>query len=297
MTARSRTKRNMSQIRRRLAPWPSPTDRSREWTVRYALIAYVVMWVILLALGLPLALLGVHFGIGLGALLTETVFLATLIPLWRRGGLGVRDLGLRLVPGARATALALIALIVYGWISVLWRRALHPAPISSNFAGISHHGTAAIVLAGFAACVAAPVAEEVFFRGFLYRCLRNRFSIVPACLVVAVMFGLVHTQYPLAGKLAVASFSVITCLLYERTGSLLPGIAIHSLVDGSGFEHALTGNVSVVVSVYLLLAVVLLARPPLRGLGRLLTRRPVFRDYSAPEDDKADGLEPQTSSI
>jgi hypothetical protein len=37
----------------------------------------------------------------------------------------------------------------------------------------------------------------------------------------------------------------------------------------------------VVLSVYLLLAVILLVRPPLRGLGRLLTRRPVFRDYSA----------------
>lgn len=254
------------------------------------------MWAILLALGLPLRLLGVHFGVGLGALLAEAVFLATLIPLWRRGAVGVRDLGLRLVPGARATALALLALIAYGWISVFWRRALHPAPISSNFAGISHHGTAAIVLAGFAACVAAPVAEEVFFRGFLYRCLRNRFSIVPACLFVAVMFGLVHTQYPLAGKLAVASFSVITCLLYERTGSLLPGIAIHSVVDGSGFERALTGNVSVVISVYLLLAVILLARPPLRGLGRLLTRRPVFRDYSASGDDKAEGLQLQASS-
>jgi membrane protease YdiL (CAAX protease family) len=110
------------------------------------------------------------------------------------------------------------------------------------------------------------------------------------------MFGLVHTQYPLAGKLAVASFSVITCLLYERTGSLLPGIAIHSLVDGSGFERALTGNVSVVISVYLLLAVILLVRPPLRGLGRLLTRRPIFRDYAIPGNDKPEGLQLQASS-
>lgn len=153
----------MFQIRRRLAPWPLPTERSREWTVRYAFTAYVAIWVILLVVGLPLRLLGVHFGVGLGALLTEAVFLSTLIPLWRRGAVGMRDLGLRLVPGARATALAVIALIAYGWVSGFWSRVLHPAPISSNFAGISHHGTAAIVLAGVAACVAAPVAEEVFW--------------------------------------------------------------------------------------------------------------------------------------
>ncbi len=243
------------------------------------------MWGILIALGLAFWLLGVHVGIGLWALLTEAVFLATLIPLWRRGALGAKDLGLRFVPGGRATALAILGLFAYGWVNVFWRRALHPAPISSNFANISHHSTIAIVLAGFVACVGAPVAEEIFFRGFLYRCLRNRLTIIPACLIAAVLFSLVHTQYPLPGKLIVGCFGVITCLLYERTGSLLPGIAIHSFVDGSGFERALTGNNSAVLSVYFLLAVILLARPPLRGLGRLLTGRPVFRDYPVPEDD------------
>jgi membrane protease YdiL (CAAX protease family) len=237
------------------------------------------MWIILLAIGLAFWLLGIHVGVGPGALLTELVFLSTLLPLQRRGGLGAKDLGLRLVPGARATGLAFLSLFAYGWVNVFWRRALHPAPISSNFANISHHGTAAIVLAGFVACVGAPVAEEIFFRGFLYRCLRNRLTIIPACLIAALLFALVHTQYPLTGKLTVGCFGVITCLLYERTGSLLPGIAIHSLVDGGGFERALTGNVKVVTSIYLLLALILIARPPLRGAGRLLTGKPIFREY------------------
>jgi membrane protease YdiL (CAAX protease family) len=253
------------------------------------------MWGILIALGLVFWLLGIrHIGVGFGVLLTEAVFLATLIPLWRRGALGAKDLGLRLVPGARATALAILGLFAYGWVNVFWRRALHPAPVSSNFANISHHRTIAIVLAGFVACVGAPVAEEIFFRGFLYRCLRNRLTILPACLIAAVLFALVHTQYPLAGKLIVGGFGVITCLLYERTGSLLPGIAIHSFVDGSGFEYALTGNTSVVASVYFLLAVILLARPPLRGLWRRLNGRPVFRELPVPEDDETeDTAEPR----
>lgn len=247
------------------------------------------MWGILIVLGLALWLLGVReLGVGLGVLLTEAVFLATLIPLWRRGSLGARDLGLRPVPGARATGLAILGLFAYGWCNVLLRRAL-PAPVSSNFAGISHHSTIAIVLAGFVACVGAPVAEEIFFRGFLYRCLRNRLTIIPACLIAAVLFALVHTQYPLAGKLIVGGFGVITCLLYERTGSLLPGIAIHSFVDGSGFERALTGNASIVAWVYLGLAVILLVMPPLRGLGRLLTGGPVFHDHPTPSEDDTTG--------
>ena len=207
----------------------------------------------------------------------------TYAALWRRGALGGRDLGLRLVPGARATALA-----IPGAARVrVDQRVLVPSPAAGarheRLPGIAHHGTAAIVLAGFVACVGAPFAEEIFFRGFLYRCLRNRFAVLPACLASSALFALDHTQYPLAGKLAVLAFGVITCLLYERTGSLLPGMAFHSFVDGSGFERALTGSASVVAGVYLVLAVVLLARPPLRGLGRLLTGRPVFRYYPPPE--------------
>jgi membrane protease YdiL (CAAX protease family) len=76
-------------------------------------------------------------------------------------------------------------------------------------------------------------------------------------------------------------FGVITALLYERTGSLLPGIAVHSLVDGSAFMSALTGRSRVVIFAYGLIALALLARPPLRSLGRLLRGRPAFHDFTA----------------
>jgi membrane protease YdiL (CAAX protease family) len=249
-------------------------------------MAYVARWAILIAFGLVLWWFGVEsVGVGFGALLTEAVLLATLIPLWRRGAVGVKDLGLRTVPGARATGLAILGLFAYGWFSLLWARALHLTPQpTSNFTGVSHQSTAAIVLAGFAACVGAPVAEEIFFRGFLYRSLRNRFTILGACLVSSILFGLDHTQYPLVVRPEIVFFGVITCLLYERTGSLLPGIALHSFIDGSGFERALTGNASVVGWTYLLLAAILLARPPLKGLWRLLTGRPIFREYFPAED-------------
>jgi membrane protease YdiL (CAAX protease family) len=267
--------------RRRLEPWPSPTARARSWTVAYAFKAYLAMWVILVATGLALWLAGARVGFGLGALLTEAVFLSTLIPLWRRGDMRARDLGLRTVPGGRTAALAFLGLVAYVWVNVLWQRALNPAPVSGNFIGVSHEGTLAIVLAGFVACVGAPVAEEIFFRGFLYRSLRNRMTVLPACLIASMLFGLVHTQYSLSEREVIVAFGVITCLLYERTGSLLPGMAVHSFVDGGGFEHSLTGNATIVTSVYALLALILIARPPLKGLARLMTRRPVFGDYSA----------------
>lgn len=242
-------------------------------------------------------MLGAHLEFGAGALITEAVFLVTLLPLWRQGALGARDLGLRAVPGGRATVLAFLGLLAYVGVNLLWRQALHPAPVSSDFAGVSRESTLAILLSGFVGCVGAPVAEEVFFRGFLYRCLRNRMTVLPACLISAVLFAALHTQYSLVQREVIVAFGVITCLLYERTGSLLPGIAVHSFVDGSGFEQALTGNATVVGSLYALLAVILIARPPLRGLARLVTHKPAFGDFSAPAASSVDGLTPQQAVL
>jgi membrane protease YdiL (CAAX protease family) len=253
--------------------------------VRYAIAAYVAALVILFVLEIALALAGVPLEIADGALLFELAFLLTLVPLWRSGRLGISDLGLRPVPGARSTALVFVGLLAYGWFSVFWTSGLNLPHATSNFSGISHQSLGAIVVAGFVASVGAPVAEEVFFRGFLYRSLRNRLSILPACLLSATMFGLLHTQYPLAVRPILVFFGVITCLLYERTGSLLPGIALHCIVDAGGFESALTGNESVVWTLFVLLAVVLLARPPLRALSRRLAGKPAFRDFSRAGQD------------
>lgn len=265
--------------------------------MRYALAAYVAAIFIMVVLEIALIVVGVPQTLGAGALLFELAFLSTLVPLWRGGRLGIRDLGLRLVPGARSTGLVFLGLIAYSWFSVLWSSALQLPHTTSTFSGVSHQSVGAIVLAGFVASVGAPVAEEVFFRGFLYRSLRNRLSIVPACLIAATMFGLLHTQYPLAVRPVLVFFGVVTCLLYERTGSLLPGIALHCIVDASGFEYALTGNDSIVASLFVLLALVLLARPPLRALARRLKGRPMLRDFgpgAAVNDGGSPGTPPHS---
>ena len=44
--------------------------------------------------------------------------------------------------------------------------------------------------------VLAPFAEELFFRGFVYRALRNRLSTAQATGVVAVVFGSIHYSGP-----------------------------------------------------------------------------------------------------
>jgi membrane protease YdiL (CAAX protease family) len=264
-------------IRTRFAPWPRPTERSRSWTAEYAVIAYFASIGLGVVAEIVLVALGVRALLADGALIVEIALLLTLVPLWRRGSLrSPADLGLRFVPGARSVGLAVLAFVLYGAFSAFWTA--HTANESgSTFSGLKQYGTIATVVAGFAACVGAPVAEEIFFRGLIYRCFLNRLSIVPACMLAALLFALVHTQYSPSGRVVIFAFGIITCLLYERTGSLLPGIAVHSLVDGTGFEYALTGHATLVPTFYALVAIVLLLRPPVAAVIRLVRGKPPFR--------------------
>src|SRR3954469_23015881 len=73
----------------------------------------------------------------------------------------------------------------------------------------------------------APLCEEVFFRGVLFRVLRQRMPLWPAAIADGILFGLVHGSFVILPVLAV--LGIVFCYVYERTGSLFPTIALHSL--------------------------------------------------------------------
>jgi membrane protease YdiL (CAAX protease family) len=73
----------------------------------------------------------------------------------------------------------------------------------------------------------APIGEEMFFRGFLYRALRKRFDVTPAVLISAAVFGLAHV-YPLVIPVIFVD-GVILALIYEKRHSLLACMAAHAM--------------------------------------------------------------------
>ena len=87
----------------------------------------------------------------------------------------------------------------------------------------------ATVGAGVLFVVIAPIAEEFFFRGFLYGALRTRLRWLPAALVGGLIFGSLHVFTGLEAVPLLIALGVILCLLYERTQSLYPCIAFHAL--------------------------------------------------------------------
>jgi membrane protease YdiL (CAAX protease family) len=242
--------RRAGRPRRARLPWPTPTARSREWTVRYALVAYVATFVGANGLGLFMRyVLNLQIQVGLGVLLVDAFLLAALLPLRGRLGLSPQDLGLRFTRGPRSIGLVVLGLFAYGAVTALWAVTLEPHSTAKTLSGNPPNpSTLNIVLAVIAISASAPIVEEIFFRGLLYRSLRNRLPVLGAALIAGCLFGLVHiTGYPLVTLPVKAAFGVIACLLYERTGSLLPGIALHAFVDAGIVDYALTGNDVVVL--------------------------------------------------
>ena len=76
--------------------------------------------------------------------------------------------------------------------------------------------------------VFAPLFEELAFRGLLFAILRRKFRFLPAALISAGIFGVAH-GYGVVGLLSVCWSGVLWAWIYEKTGSLLPGILAHAI--------------------------------------------------------------------
>lgn len=77
--------------------------------------------------------------------------------------------------------------------------------------------------------IAAPISEEVCFRGMLFGGLRERLPRLAAALISALIFGGLHALTGLSAVPPLIAFGFILALLYEKTGSIVPGILLHML--------------------------------------------------------------------
>jgi membrane protease YdiL (CAAX protease family) len=92
--------------------------------------------------------------------------------------------------------------------------------------------------------LAAPLGEELFFRGFLYQGLRRRFSSWPAAMLSGVVFGLFHLGGAASAE-EIESFLLIIpsliavgiglALVFERRKSLLASMTAHAAFNAVGY--------------------------------------------------------------
>jgi membrane protease YdiL (CAAX protease family) len=119
-------------------------------------------------------------------------------------------------------------------------------------------GSFGLIAAGFMIICVAPFCEEFFFRGFFYGALRTRFSVGVAAVIDGLVFGLIHYEGGNDAWLIVPPLAVLGltfCLVYERTRSLYPVIALHSINNSIAYAaQADGGAVSAVLGPLMLLA-------------------------------------------
>jgi uncharacterized protein len=124
--------------------------------------------------------------------------------------------------------------------------------------------TFGLVAAGFMIICVAPFAEEFFFRGFFYGALRTRFPVAAAAIIDGLVFGLIHFEGGTDGLLIVpplALLGVVFCLVYERTRSLYPVVALHSINNSIAYAaQADGGAVSAVLGPLMVAACALVPR-------------------------------------
>ena len=84
--------------------------------------------------------------------------------------------------------------------------------------------------------VTPALFEEAFFRGYLFAALRSRMTPATTIVTTAIVFGLFHVvaPNPLASERLVSSTLVGLMLGWVRwrTGSLLPGMLLHTIHNG-----------------------------------------------------------------
>jgi membrane protease YdiL (CAAX protease family) len=76
---------------------------------------------------------------------------------------------------------------------------------------------------------AAPVTEEICFRGMLFGGLREKLPRIGAALICGLIFGALHAITGVSAVPPLIVFGFLLALLYEKTGSIVPGMLLHML--------------------------------------------------------------------
>lgn len=162
-----------------------------------------------------------------------TIGAVYLVALHLRG-LSWSDLGLRPAPhGAysRAMGLALLALPVTFAIEAMMQRLIGGSPVNPQIGMVAPAGFSWFGLIGMLALVGAlaPFAEELAFRGVLYRWLRDRWGVAPAVAASSLAFALLH-GIPFLIPVIVL-LGAMLALIYEYSRSLWPAVVAHGVYN------------------------------------------------------------------
>lgn len=222
-------------------PPPPPSPRPAvPWRARDVWLGAIAAAVILAAawgLAYLVASLASAPAPGLWLVLFPAVFeLLFLVPVWwfsvHKYGASLRDLGF---VSFRVSTLGMgVALLV----AVYFVNAVYAIVLQQYGLQVQSDISPAIEALSspwplfFVIVVIAPVAEEVFFRGFVFAGLRGRFGWGAAAAVSAAMFAAFHLELTFFIPAFLLGF--LFAYVYHRSNSIWPGMILHVVFNSVG---------------------------------------------------------------
>jgi len=174
--------------------------------------------------------------------------------------------GLRPTPFWPAVGWAALGITSFYFLAFLYTVVVQPDVEQTVAQDLgADQGTFGMIAAGFMVVCVAPVAEEFFFLGFFYKALRPRWPVLVAAGIDGLLFGVIHFDFSGADALLIlpplAVLGFLFCLVYERTGSIYPVIALHAFNNAIAFGATVEdASVSLVLGPLMLLACALIPR-------------------------------------
>ena len=219
--------------------WETPWDWETIWQVfivGFFFLGQVLVPIVVQLLGVQSAILDVrsrafyilatYIAIAIGGLLVLFFSIRSFFPLakdWFRFNV-LQASWISWGFGGYFAALPLVILV-----SIInqqfWQGRGGSNPILSI--ALENRDTVALTIFFITASVAAPIFEEIMFRGFLLPSLTRYFSVTTAIVLSSLLFALAHLN--LSEVLPLATLGMVLGFVYTRSRNLLSSILLHSL--------------------------------------------------------------------
>ncbi|MCA9054939.1 MAG: CPBP family intramembrane metalloprotease [Planctomycetaceae bacterium] len=127
----------------------------------------------------------------------------------------------------------LLALVALFAVSLLWRHVTAEAPeMDERLRGIVFSRNPwLLALFSLGACIWAPLAEELFFRGFLQNALARRMPVIAAAVIQIALFAAMH-PYSGAQMVGIVVIGAFLTAHYLWRKTLLASMFLHALFNG-----------------------------------------------------------------
>jgi membrane protease YdiL (CAAX protease family)/uncharacterized RDD family membrane protein YckC len=204
------------------------------WGPRTAIVGLLVALGLAIALGIPALVIdnpapGEDFSTAanIAAQLAQVLaFIAVPIYIATRDGASLRPALERLgVRSFRWSAFGWMAAAIGAYLVLIGLYSLVVKPDQEDIAP----SFGPIWVQVFLIVICAATSEELCFRGMLFGGLRTRLPSLAAATVSGLIFGALHAPTGVSAVPPLIVFGMVMALLYERTGSILPGVILHAL--------------------------------------------------------------------